>query len=58
MYIRSFDNYDVQDALDIIRELEAQKSTKLSAGLIVKAIQEGWNWDRIIARRHNKCKLL
>jgi predicted transcriptional regulator len=55
-YIKSFDNYDVQDALDIIRELEQQKSTKLTAGLIVKAIQEGWNWDRIVARRHNEFK--
>jgi predicted transcriptional regulator len=55
-YIKSFDNYEVQDALDIIRELEQQKSTKLTAGLIVKAIQEGWNWDRIVARRHNKFK--
>jgi hypothetical protein len=57
-YIKSFDSYDVQDALDIIRELERQKTTKLTAGLIVKAIQEGWNWDRVIARRHNEFKLL
>jgi predicted transcriptional regulator len=60
-YIKLFNNYELQDALDVIFELENQigKSTipyKLSAPLIVKALKEGWNWDRIVARRHAQFK--
>jgi predicted transcriptional regulator len=58
-YVSLFDNYNLQDALDIIKELELQnqKSTKymkLNAAIVVKAIKEAWNWDRIVARRHDE----
>jgi predicted transcriptional regulator len=60
-YIKLFNSYELQDALDVILELEYQigKSTipyKMSAPLIVKALKEGWNWDRIVARRHAQLK--
>jgi predicted transcriptional regulator len=62
-YIPMFNNYELQDALDIIKELErqSQKSTKymkLNAAIVVKAIKEAWNWDRIVARRHDEVKRL
>jgi predicted transcriptional regulator len=62
-YVSLFDNYNLQDALDIIKELESQnqKSTKymkLNASIVVKAIKEAWNWDRIVARRHDAVKKL
>jgi predicted transcriptional regulator len=60
-YVSLFDNYNLQDALDIIKELERQnqmstKHTKLNAAIVVKAIKEAWNWDRIVARRHDEFK--
>jgi hypothetical protein len=59
-YIRAFDNYNVQDAYDIIKELENQnrKNNKyiLTAPIVVKAILEAWNWDSIVSRRHEKFK--
>jgi predicted transcriptional regulator len=60
-YIKLFNNYELQDALDVIHELENQigKSTipyKMSAPLIVKALKEGWNWDKVVAKRHKDIK--
>jgi hypothetical protein len=59
-YIKAFDNYNIQDAYDIIKELENQnrKNNKyrLSAPLIVKAILEAWNWDKIVGDRHMRFK--
>jgi hypothetical protein len=55
-YIKAFDNYEIQDALDIIKELEKQNKIRMSAPLIVKAILEAWNWDRIVSRRHSQFK--
>jgi predicted transcriptional regulator len=60
-YIPMFNNYDLQDALDIIIELERQnqkssKYIKLNAAIVVKAIKEAWNWDRIVSRRHDAVK--
>jgi predicted transcriptional regulator len=62
-YIKLFNNYELQDVLDVILELENQIGNssipyKMSAPLIVKALKEGWNWDRVVARRHNNIKKL
>jgi hypothetical protein len=58
-YIKQFNNYNIQDALDIILELESKnRNCRLTAPLIVKAILEGYNWDKIIAKRHNEFKKL
>jgi hypothetical protein len=61
-YIKAFDNYNIQDAYDIIRELENQNvrnnKYKLTAPIVVKAILEAWNWDKIMGDRHMKFKRL
>jgi hypothetical protein len=58
-YIKQFNNYNVQDALDIILELERQnRNQNLSAKLVVKAILDAYNWDKIVARRHDEFKKL
>jgi hypothetical protein len=56
-YHPKFKNYNIQDAYDIIQELESQnRNQKLSAQLVVKAILDGYNWDKIVARRHDELK--
>jgi hypothetical protein len=58
-YIKSFDTWDPKDAYLIVQELEQQyriSGTKLTAAIIVKGIQNAYNWTKIIDRIHAKRK--
>jgi hypothetical protein len=58
-YIQAFNAWDPKDAYLIVQELEQQyriSGTKLTAALIVKGIQNAYNWTKIIDRIHAKRK--
>jgi predicted transcriptional regulator len=58
-YIKAFDNYNPDDAYAIVKELEKQykKINKpLTAKIIVKGILLGYNWVKIVDRRHELLK--
>jgi hypothetical protein len=58
-YIQAFDNYEPEDAYAIVLELEQQykfNRNQLEAPLIVKAIQNAYNWTKISDRKHQKSK--
>jgi hypothetical protein len=58
-YIKAFDNYNPNDAYEIVQEIENQyrfNRVQLNAALIVKAIQDAYNWTKLQDRKHQKLK--
>ncbi len=57
-YIKAFDNYNPDDAYDIVLSIFKQHGRLISAGLLVRAILDGYNWINIVDRRHEEFKKL